>query len=76
LVALQTSLFKPAEGYRLHTNVQACRSLSEMVCPVYEQNFEATEFLFGSGVFCIARRLTGFGGARNIIRIRTNTRRR
>jgi hypothetical protein len=43
-----------------------------MVCSVYEQNFEATEFLFGSGVFCIARRLTGFGGARNIIRIRTN----
>jgi hypothetical protein len=44
-----------------------------MVCPVYEQNFEATEFLFGSGVFCIERRLTGLGGARNIIRIRTNT---
>jgi hypothetical protein len=44
-----------------------------MVRPVYEQNFQATEFLLGSGVFCIARRLTALGGARNIVRIRTNT---
>ena len=44
---------------------------SETVCPVYEQGCEATELLFGRGGFGGERRLTGFRGARKIIRIRT-----
>jgi hypothetical protein len=47
-------------------------SCSETRCPVYEQTAEAIELLFGSGLFRGQGRLTGFGGARNIIRIRTN----
>jgi hypothetical protein len=31
-----------------------------MVCPVYEQNFQATEFLFGSGVFLRRTALDSF----------------
>ena len=62
---------KPLRRYRLHTNVQAWRSRGETACPVYEQTRQATEFLFGSGVFRFRRRLTGFRSARNIVRIRT-----
>jgi hypothetical protein len=45
----------------------------ETGCPVYKQRCEAIELLFGSGLFRFQRRLTGFGGARKIVRIRTNT---
>jgi hypothetical protein len=43
----------------------------EAGCPVCEQTGEAIELLFGSGRFRAQRRLTAFGRARNIIRIRT-----
>jgi hypothetical protein len=46
--------------------------LRQTCCPVYEQRCEATGFLFGKGGFHRERRLTGFRGARKIIRIRTN----
>ena len=40
-------------------------------CPVYEQTGEANGLLFGSGLLRAQGRLTAFGRARNIIRIRT-----
>jgi hypothetical protein len=43
----------------------------DFICPVYEQAGEAIELLFGSGLFVAEGRLTAFGRARNIIRIRT-----
>jgi hypothetical protein len=53
--------------------VQACLSLGETRCPIYEQRGEAIGVLFGSGLFGRERRLTGFGGARKIVRIRMST---
>jgi hypothetical protein len=47
----------------------ACRR--DFICPVYEQTGEAIELLFGSGRLATQGRLTAFGHARNIIRIRT-----
>jgi hypothetical protein len=44
---------------------------SEMACPVYEQARQATGLFFGNGIFTFHGRLTGFGCARNIVRIRT-----
>jgi hypothetical protein len=70
MIALQTSL-KRFRRYRLHTNVQACRSPGQTCCPVYKQSSRAIAGLFGSGLFCRERRLTGFDAARKIIRIRT-----
>jgi hypothetical protein len=70
MIALQTSLkrfpkipfaYKRASGPFLR---QTC-------CPVYKQRYKATELLFGRGNFRGERRLTGFRGARKIIRIRT-----
>jgi hypothetical protein len=44
----------------------------ETVCPVCEQRHQAIELLFGSSLFRLSGRLTGFRHARNIICIRTN----
>jgi hypothetical protein len=69
MIALQTSL-KRFRRYRLHTNVQACLSPGQACCPVYKHRCGATELLFGSGLFGRERRLTGFQGARKIVRTR------
>jgi hypothetical protein len=60
------------EDYRLCTNVQAgaCRAAAR--CPLYEQGARQSEFLFGSARFRQIGRLTAFGSARRIVRIRTN----
>jgi hypothetical protein len=46
-----------------------CRGAT--VCPVYEQQHEAIEFLCGSGRFGLRQRLTGFRLTRKIVRIQT-----
>jgi hypothetical protein len=54
--------------------IQTCKRAFLRVdtcCPVYKQRCEAAELLFGNGLFRRQGRLTGFGSARNIIRIRT-----
>jgi hypothetical protein len=72
MVEFANIALNPGQGYRLYTNVQAGRA-GRRRCPVYEQRSEAIEFLFGNRVFRLRGRLTGCGGARNIIRIRTNS---
>jgi hypothetical protein len=71
MVALQTprqTLSKIPFAYK-----RASRPFpGEMACPVYEQARQATGLLSGNGVFAFHGRLTGFGCARNIVRIRTN----
>jgi len=61
-----------SQGYRLYTNVQAWSFPRQTCCPVCEQEGHATEVLFGKNGFRLIGRLTGFGRARNIVRIRTN----
>jgi hypothetical protein len=61
-----------SQGYRLHTNVQACPFPRQTCRPVCEQERHATEVLFGKNGFRLIGRLTDFGHARNIVRIRTN----
>jgi hypothetical protein len=53
--------------------VQTCKPavLRQTRCSVYEQRCGAVEVLFGNGDFRFDGRLTGFRGARNIVRIRT-----
>ncbi len=58
----------------IQTCKPACRHRSS--CPVYGHRAEAIELLFGTGFFQVRGRLTGFGSARNIVRIRTRRRRR
>jgi hypothetical protein len=64
-------LFKTPQRYGLYTNVQAESSCGETRCSVYEQAWRQNALLIGNGVFHFRGRLTGFGRARNIVRIRT-----
>jgi hypothetical protein len=58
-------------GYRLHTNVQACRSAPLSSDRFVDRQLDQLKFYSPSERFRLDRRLTGFGGARNIVRIRT-----
>jgi hypothetical protein len=51
--------------------VQAGRRRGETVAWFMNKHAGQIEGLFGSAVFGLRRRLTGFGAARNIVRIRT-----
>jgi hypothetical protein len=70
-VALQKHHIECIRGYRLHTNVQARRAAAELAARFMNTRQRQLSYYSASRLFRAQGRLTGFGRARNIIRIRT-----
>jgi len=72
VLLLRWRVCETAKDYRLYTNVQAAHAAPQRYARFVDKRGRQTELLCGKAPFRAACRLTGFGPARRIIRIRMN----